>query len=416
MESYTEADFDGPHIDGPANFGHLRPDYFFLACAHECSEGGESLLLDGDALVDALIDHTGTDLEELLSVSDEQAAAETIPDVELAEDTETVITIGIRRPWRNRLFHTLPSGRRVIRPGNGETFPLDSVRDPAAQQTREVMQLWQKMVDVAGRLVPRFKLHVGEALLVDNYRLLHGRDRYFDLHRRMFRVWFWTRNSIGLPSHLQQAYPHLTAQRGLARPHCASGVALAQTAARAEPPTCLQPLLRNPENAPHMRSLLEATVSKSATQRRMVNASTPTQRRLGAIAIALHEFGDTKTDSTVAGNVVFPSLASPVAASSQTHSRLKVRTAENAYVQEFTKRGFVAIPNVLSLEELKSLNAAVEKDRERFYYLWPLANHEPFGAQGEHRPHLVCTIASDDNSPNLYRCVAHPPQDLALQI
>ena len=61
------------------------------------------------------------------------------------------------------------------------------------------------MVDVAGRLVPRFKLHVGEALLVDNYRLLHGRDRYFDLQRRMYRVWCWTRNPIGLPSHLQQA-------------------------------------------------------------------------------------------------------------------------------------------------------------------------------------------------------------------
>ena len=33
----------------------------------------------------------------------------------------------------------------------------------------------------AGRSVPRFKLHAGEALLVDNYRLLHGRGRYYDL-------------------------------------------------------------------------------------------------------------------------------------------------------------------------------------------------------------------------------------------
>ena len=25
METLTEAEFDGPHLDGPANFGHPRP-------------------------------------------------------------------------------------------------------------------------------------------------------------------------------------------------------------------------------------------------------------------------------------------------------------------------------------------------------------------------------------------------------
>ena len=203
METFTEGDYDGPHLDGPANFGHLRPDFFFLACDRECESGGDSLLLDSHGLLDALAAHEGVDLARALAVTPAQEAAETVPDDELADDGATVIASGVRGPWRNRLVHQLPSGRRMVSPGNGGEVP------PEAETARRLMDLWERMVEAAGLGAPRFKLHSGESLLVDNFRLFHGRDAYEDLRRRMFRVWLWTDDCVGVPPELERAYPAL---------------------------------------------------------------------------------------------------------------------------------------------------------------------------------------------------------------
>jgi hypothetical protein len=39
----------------------------------------------------------------------------------------------------------------------------------------------------------------GQTLVVDNYRLLHGRDAYEDLQRMLWRIWVWTTDSLGVP-------------------------------------------------------------------------------------------------------------------------------------------------------------------------------------------------------------------------
>jgi len=51
-----------------------------------------------------------------------------------------------------------------------------------------------------------FSLAAGEALVVDNYRVLHGRSPYLpsdgrpdEVERRFWRVWSWTSEGSGLP-------------------------------------------------------------------------------------------------------------------------------------------------------------------------------------------------------------------------
>ena len=407
MESFTEADFDGPHIDGPANFGHLRPDFFFLGCAHECAEGGESLLLDGEAMVDALLSHTGLGpAAESLSLSDDEAAAESEPDVELADDDETVITVGMRRPWRNRLVHTMDSGRRVIKPGNAGRLPSSLGRD-----TAEVMALWQAMVDHAGRSVPRFKLHAGEALLVDNYRLLHGRDRYYDLNRKIFRVWFWTEGSIGLPSHLDQAYPRLQTSPPPQQQQQQQQSHRQQTQAEQ------QSSVVNPEPVSGGGGSGTARRHGAAARQQRADSSS-VRRRLATINNALQgPSGSGSGRGAAATGLVDMSKSSAAGGDDakgqqqpqQQPQQQRQEEEEAAWVREFTERGFVAIPNALSAAELVALNAAVEKDRERFFYLWPLANHEPFGAQGPCFANMNILLTSPDagfdeiiTHPNIY--------------
>jgi len=47
-----------------------------------------------------------------------------------------------------------------------------------------------------------FMVHAGEAVLIDNWRCLHGRNG-FSLNdtqeRRLWRTWCWTRHSNGIP-------------------------------------------------------------------------------------------------------------------------------------------------------------------------------------------------------------------------
>jgi hypothetical protein len=42
-------------------------------------------------------------------------------------------------------------------------------------------------------------LDTGEALVIDNYRVLRGRETYEDPDRTMWRVWVWTYRGVGAP-------------------------------------------------------------------------------------------------------------------------------------------------------------------------------------------------------------------------
>ena len=50
-------------------------------------------------------------------------------------------------------------------------------------------------------IAPRFTLNKGEALIVDNFRMLHARDGFHgnESRRKMWRIWSWTDGAFGLP-------------------------------------------------------------------------------------------------------------------------------------------------------------------------------------------------------------------------
>ena len=62
-----------------------------------------------------------------------------------------------------------------------------------------MIDAWRDAIATAADAAPRFKLHAGDVVVVDNYRMMHGREAYADLDRLMWRVWVWTKAAFGVP-------------------------------------------------------------------------------------------------------------------------------------------------------------------------------------------------------------------------
>ena len=46
---------------------------------------------------------------------------------------------------------------------------------------------------------PRFLLHPGDLLCLDNYRVFHGRETYSGFDRLLHKLWAWSEWSFGIP-------------------------------------------------------------------------------------------------------------------------------------------------------------------------------------------------------------------------
>ncbi|MDA8034039.1 MAG: TauD/TfdA family dioxygenase [Actinomycetota bacterium] len=169
----------GGHTDGFA-YGDHYPDQLLLLCARSSPEGGESFVVDGAALVAALsASPAGAELVRLLA---------SVP-VDQTED-------GMQAAC-SPVIGATPAGRPMLR-----RFPFQR---PAAgsddpERDEQLLAFWRDACAVASSLAPRWKLHEGDLLVADNYRMLHGREPYRDPERLMWRVWVWTDASNGLPS------------------------------------------------------------------------------------------------------------------------------------------------------------------------------------------------------------------------
>jgi gamma-butyrobetaine dioxygenase len=166
------------HTDGFA-YGDNYPDYLLLLCAHASPVGGESFLVDCLQLVESLSAlPEGAELAHRL---------ETVP----VDQTEEGMHLA-----ESPLVARTPAGRRMFR-----RFPFQrpaaSSADP--EEDQRLIDAWSACCAAASARARRFKLEAGEALIVDNYRVLHGREPYADVDRLMWRVWVWSDESAGLP-------------------------------------------------------------------------------------------------------------------------------------------------------------------------------------------------------------------------
>ena len=166
-----------PHTDGFA-YGQRYPDYFLLLCAASSPVGGESFLVDGYAVVEQL--EAGGDAH-IVARLEAVAVDQTEPGMQRSIDP---------------IIGRAPSGRKMLR-----LFPFQR---PAAESTEpdadaQMIALWRDTIMDASAAAPRFRLEPGEAVVIDNYRMMHAREAYADLDRQMWRVWIWTTTSVGVP-------------------------------------------------------------------------------------------------------------------------------------------------------------------------------------------------------------------------
>ena len=89
------------------------------------------------------------------------------------------------------------NGRIMVR-RTLEQRPAETSVDPEKDQL--MIELWHDSIDEASKLAPKFKLLPGQVVIVDNYRLMHGRRPYEDLNRMLWRVWVWSDDCLGVPS------------------------------------------------------------------------------------------------------------------------------------------------------------------------------------------------------------------------
>jgi alpha-ketoglutarate-dependent taurine dioxygenase len=166
------------HTDGFA-YGDRYPDYFLLSCAHSSAVGGESFLVDGEAVVDELAARRGG--------RDLVARLQTVPVDQTEPDMQRSVSPIIGRT---------AAGRLMLR-----RFPFQRPAEDSAEPERDAAMIdaWKDAVAEAAARAPRFKLRAGDVAVVDNYRMMHGREGYADLDRQMWRVWIWTTAAWGVP-------------------------------------------------------------------------------------------------------------------------------------------------------------------------------------------------------------------------
>lgn len=164
----------GLHSDG-ANVVvdvHGRPtrlrdpdeDYLLMLCGGSAARGGDSVLVDGYALVDtlraALPDlHaflTGCDVDYFGSWTEPPRGVPAMPLV-------------------RRLVEHTRGGRRAIRASD---YAAPVPREPRAAQHQVRLDEYADLLATAMAGAPRFRLAAGDLLVLDNYRFLHGRDGY----------------------------------------------------------------------------------------------------------------------------------------------------------------------------------------------------------------------------------------------
>jgi gamma-butyrobetaine dioxygenase len=166
------------HTDGFA-YGDLYPDYMLLSCVHHCAKGGESVLIDGYRIE-----------KYLQAQADSSWAGHALRNVvidQTEDNMQTAVSPIIMHNGRERIMVRKTLNQK----------PCEDSKD--SERDARMIALWCDTINAAYEHAPRFKLRAGQTLIVDNYRLMHGRDPYEDLQRMLWRVWVWTTDALGVP-------------------------------------------------------------------------------------------------------------------------------------------------------------------------------------------------------------------------
>jgi alpha-ketoglutarate-dependent taurine dioxygenase len=175
--------FQTGHTDGFA-YGDAYPDYIFLLCVRKAESGGASLIVDTYAILDALrasSDPADRAFHTFLT---------TIP-IEQTEPTfrSSIAPVVLENRNGRRMSRWTPIQR-----------PDPSLSASERERHAAFLERWTALAHDASKNAPRFTLEPGEALCLDNYRMLHGRTGFDDVEREMWRIWAWTTEALRVPT------------------------------------------------------------------------------------------------------------------------------------------------------------------------------------------------------------------------
>ena len=178
----TLVPFQTGHTDGFA-YGDRYPDFIFLLCVRAAAAGGESFIVDSYELIDALANSEAADDRAFHHFLTTTPVEQTEPGFQ----SSLAPVIG-----------TNGNGRRMSR---WTPVQRPDASLPAEEQARHAAWLarWGALTHAASLRAPRFVLQPGEAICLDNYRMLHGRTGFDDTERALWRIWAWTTEALAVP-------------------------------------------------------------------------------------------------------------------------------------------------------------------------------------------------------------------------
>jgi len=183
--STTRVPFLTGHNDGFA-YGDQLPDFIFMLWARSAGAGGESLMVDTYALLEELARSADPADAELLAFLANEPIEQSEPGF---------------YPSIAPVIMPTPSGRRLVRMTivGPVQRPRPELAEAEGERQRALLARWRALCHAASVAAPKFVVGPGEAVCLDNYRMLHGRTGFDDPERMLWRVWAWTPEAIGVP-------------------------------------------------------------------------------------------------------------------------------------------------------------------------------------------------------------------------
>jgi gamma-butyrobetaine dioxygenase len=169
------------HNDG-ITLGDMSPDYILLWAEVACPIAGESVLVDGVKLI------------ELLAAKPEHREL-----VDFCWNVPIDVSGAFReRPEPSFIARRTSHGRQQVRCH----LDLRALEGPEECERQALIDQWVGVVREAEAQARTFRLETEQIVVIDNYRLLHGRRAYVNPECRITSVWAWSNRAVGVPLEL----------------------------------------------------------------------------------------------------------------------------------------------------------------------------------------------------------------------
>ena len=201
-----------PHTDGYVYGDHV-PDYIFLLVERQSDVGGDSFFVDGEAVLERLRGEPHAD--DLLPLLDTLIfdQTESAQNGGMFQGRHSQGPLFVRRPdgrlqWKRMLgkdqLQTVEEMQAVPVPRScwavtSETRTM-AARLGAKITPEEALRRIDLAIQAESEIAGRVRLEKGEAVCIDNYRVLHSREAFDTGERRLWRIWSWTTGSDGRPN------------------------------------------------------------------------------------------------------------------------------------------------------------------------------------------------------------------------